>query len=59
MRELAELGLQELSEEEARELNGGGDIARWRGRVAGAVVGVIAEGLDNYENPRYSGDWQG
>ena len=65
---LAQFGVQELSLAEQGEVVGGGDLGWLVGAIAGAIAGGAANALDfmirmaaeyEYDNPRFSGTWQG
>ena len=44
-----------LDEQEMAAIDGGSNVAY----AVGYVLGVLVQATENYENPRYSGDWQG
>ena len=59
--EMQSLGFAELTTDEMTAIDGG-DGYEWGlavGRFLRRVGEAIGEALENYENPKYNGTWQG
>ena len=60
--DIQKLGFAELTSQEQAAIDGGADGYEWGlsvGRFIRSVGEAIGEALENYENPKYNGTWQG